>query len=97
MKVKVKFSAIPELVSLFGGRKDIQLIQLDFPGRTLKDLLDHLALKVGPKKQGIFLSDKGEISPHILVLINGRPIRGLNRVGRMLRENDVVELALPLG
>ena len=91
MKVKVKFSAIPELVSLFEGRKDIQL---DFPGRTLKDLLDHLILKVGPKKKGIFLSDTGEVSPHILVLINGRPIRGLNRVGKMLRENDVVELAL---
>lgn len=94
MKVKVKFSTIPELVSLFEGRKDIQL---DFPGRTLKDLLDHLALKVGPKKKGTFLSDKGEISPHILVLISGRPIPGLNRLSERLRENDVVELTLPLG
>ena len=94
MKVKVKFSAIPELVSLFEGRKDIQL---DFPGLTLKDLLDQLALKVGPKKKGIFVGDKGEISPHILVLINGRPIPGLNKLNQRLRGNDVVELTLPLG
>ncbi len=94
MKVKVKFSAIPGLVSLFEGRKEVKL---DFRGRILKDLLDHLTLKVGPKNKEIFLSDKGEISPHILVLINGRPIRGLNRVRKMLRENDVVELTLPLG
>ena len=94
MKVKVKFSAISELVSLFEGRKDIQL---NFPGRTLKDLLDHLTLKLGPKKRGIFVGEKGEISPHLLVLVNGRPIPGLNRLSQRLRENDIVELTLPLG
>jgi sulfur carrier protein ThiS len=94
MKVTIKFSAIPELVSIFKGKKEAQV---DFTGDTVKDLLDHLALKVGPKKRDIFVNDRGRISPHVLVLINGRPISGLKRLGQGLQENDTVELTLPLG
>ena len=94
MKVAVKFSAMPDLVSIFKGKNEVQV---DFTGDTVKDLLDHLSLKIDSKKKGIFFNDQGEISPHVLVLINGRPISGLDRLGQRLRENDVVELTLPLG
>lgn len=94
MKVMVKFPALPELVSTFEGKKEIRV---DFAGNTVKELLHHLFLKVGAKRGSIFFDDGARISPHVLVLVNGRPIPGLNRVGKMLREDDVVELTLPLG
>lgn len=94
MKVTVKFSAIPELLSIF---KDEKEVQVDFTGNTVKDLLYHLAVKVGPRKKDIFLDGRGRISPHVLVLINGKPVSGSNQRGQRLQENDVVELTLPLG
>jgi sulfur carrier protein ThiS len=94
MKVKVKFSVMPELVRIFKGKKEVPL---DFPGETLKDLFHHLALKLGPRKKDMFLDDRGRISPHVLVLINGKPLSGSNQLGQRLQENDVVELTLPLG
>jgi len=62
MKVTVKYSAIPELLSIF---KDEKEVQVDFTGDTVKDLLHNLFLKIGPKKGGIFVNDQGEISPWV--------------------------------
>jgi len=94
MKVTVKFLAIPGLLSIF---KDEEEVQVDFAGNTVKDLLYQLAMKLGPRKKDIFLDDRGRISPHVLVLINGKPLSGSNQLGQRLQENDVVELTLPLG
>jgi sulfur carrier protein ThiS len=94
MKVTVKFSAIPELLSIF---KDEKEVEVDFTGDTVKDLLHNLFLKIGPKKGGIFVNDQGEISPWVSVLINGRYIFSSSRLSQKLQENDVVELTLSLG
>lgn len=94
MKVTVKFSAIPGLLSII---KDVKEVQVDFTGNTVKDLLYQLAVKVGPGKKDIFLDGRGRMSPHVLVLINGKPVSGSNQRGQKLQENDVVELTLPLG
>ena len=47
MKVKVKFSATPELLSIFKNEKEVQV---DFTGDTVKDLLHHLFFRIVPKK-----------------------------------------------
>lgn len=94
MKVTVKFRGIPELVSVFEEEKQIQM---DFTGSTLKDLLHQLSLKIGPKKKGTFLNDRGEILPNLLVLINGKYTPGMNPLSKWLRENDVIELLLAPG
>jgi sulfur carrier protein ThiS len=92
MRVTVKF--YPELIAIFKGKKEVRV---NFPGETLKDLLHYLALKGSPEKSNVLLTDKGEISPYILVLINGKYIPGSDPHSRRLRENDLIELTLDLG
>jgi sulfur carrier protein ThiS len=92
MRVMVKF--YPELVAISKGKKEVRV---NFPGETVKDLLHYLALKGSPEKRGILFTDKGEISPYILVLINGKYIPGLDPHSRRLREHDSVELTVALG
>ena len=94
MKVMVKFREMPELVSAFEGE---ERVQLDFTGDAVEDLLHHLSLKIGPKKGSIFINDRGEISPHVSVLINGRYIFNSNTLSQKLKENDVIELILAPG
>jgi len=94
MKVTVKFSALPELVSIFEWKKEAQV---DLTGDAVKDLLHHLFLKIRPKKGSIFINDRGEISPQVSVLINGRYIFGSNPLSQKLKENDVIELILAPG
>jgi hypothetical protein len=91
MRVTVKFSAMPEIVSIFEGEKEIQIY---FAGNTARDLLDTLFLKIGAKENPLFLNDQGEISPRLKVNVNGRWISDSNRLSNKLREHDVVELAL---
>jgi hypothetical protein len=94
MKVKVKFWGIPGLLSFFKGKKELQM---DFIGETVKDLIHHLSLKVGPKERGFFVNDQGEISPDLFVFINGKWFSGSNRFSQRLRENDLIELTLAAG
>lgn len=70
MKVKIKVTRMPELLPEFKDRKKVQVY---FVGNTVKDLLHHLSLRVGPKQKEMFLNDEGEISPELFVYINGSP------------------------
>ncbi len=89
MKVRVKFFGMPESLSILEKRKEFQL---DFPGETLRDLLNYVLLEIRHEKKNIFLNDQGEISPEILTLINGRLITDSNRLRRSLNENDLIEI-----
>jgi hypothetical protein len=91
MRVRIKFSAMPEIVSTFEGKKELQV---DFTGNTVRDLLDTLFLKIGAKENPLFLNDQGKISPRLKVNVNRRWISDSNQLSKKLRENDVVELAL---
>jgi hypothetical protein len=93
MKVKVKVGGIPDL-SFFEGKKELQV---DFEGETVKDLLHYLSLKVGPKQKAFMFNGRGEISPELYVLINGKWSSVSNRFSQRLQENDLVELMLAAG
>jgi len=91
MKVKVKFLGVPQLLSDFEGKKEVEV---QFSGDTLKDLFHQLFINIGPKKRNIFFNKQGEISPDLLILINGIYISGSNRLNEKVRENDLIQLAL---
>ncbi len=94
MKVTVTFLGTFELLPIFEREK---VYPVDFFGNTMKDLLNHLFLKIGPRRDGVFFNERGEIFPDLLVLVNGRLISGSNRIGQSLKENDIVELVLASG
>ena len=89
MKVRVKFFGMPKSLSIFENGREFQV---DFPGDTLKDLLNYLLLKIGHEKKNIFFNDQEDISSELLTLINGRLITDSNRLSQRLQENDLIEI-----
>lgn len=89
MKVRIKLIGMPELLPDFEDRKEVQV---DFAGNTVKDLLHHLSLRIGPKQKEMFLNDQGKISPMLFVLINGNSVSYSDRLNARLRDDDFVEL-----
>jgi len=94
MKVRIKFIGTPEPLPEFEDRKEVQV---DFSGNTIKDLLHHLSLKIGPKQKEIFLNNHGEISPMLFVCINGNSVSYSDRLNARLRDDDFVELIFASG
>lgn len=90
MKVRVKLLGMLGLFSVFKGKED----QVDLNGSTLKDLLDHLFSKMKLKGRRIILNQQREITPELLVFLNGKPLYDSNRLNQQLREGDLVELAV---
>jgi sulfur carrier protein ThiS len=94
MKVMVKFIGMPEPLPGFEDKKEVQV---DFSGNTVKDLLHHLSLRIGPKQKEIFLNDQGEISSMLFVCINGDFPLYSDRLNARLRDDDFVELIFASG
>jgi len=94
MKVRINFIGIPEPLPGFEDKKEIQL---DFSGSTIKDLLHHLSQGIGPKQKEILLTDQGEISPMLFVLINGNSVAYSDRLNARLRDDDFIELIFASG
>jgi sulfur carrier protein ThiS len=89
MKARIKFIGMPESLSGFEDKKEVQV---DFSGNTIKDLLHHLSLRIGPKQKESFLNDQGETSPMLFVCINGNSVSYSDRLNATLRDDDFVEL-----
>jgi sulfur carrier protein ThiS len=94
MKVRVKFIGMLELLPGFEDKKGVQV---DFSGNSIKDLLHHLSLRIGPKQKEIFLNDQGEISSMLFVCINGDFPLYSDRLNARLRDEDFVELIFASG
>jgi sulfur carrier protein ThiS len=94
VKVRIKFIGMPEPLPDFEDKKEAQV---DFSGNTIKDLLHHLSQGVGPKQKEILLTDQGEISPMLFVLINGNSVSYSDRLNARLRHDDFIELIFASG
>jgi sulfur carrier protein ThiS len=94
MKVRIKFMGMSEPLPSFEDNKENQV---DFSGNTIKDLLHHLSLGIGPKQKENLLNDQGEISPMLFVWINGNPVSYSDRLNARLRNDDFIELFFASG
>ena len=94
MKVRIEVTGMPEPLPGFEDRK---VVQVDFAGNTVKDLLHHLSLRIGPKQREILLTDQGEISSMVYVCINGHFPLYSDRLNARLRDDDFVELIFASG
>ena len=91
MRIRVKLLGMLEFTSVLKGEKESQA---DLKGSTLKDLLDDLFSKMTLKQRRIVLNDQGQISPELLVFLNGRPLYDANRLNQQLGEVDLIELGV---
>ncbi len=89
MKVRIKVTGMTEPLTGFEDRKEVQV---DFSGNTVKDLLHHLSLGIGPKQKEIFLNNQGEIPWMLSVCINGSFPMYSDRITVGLRDDDFIEL-----
>ena len=94
MKIRLKLLGMLMCISAF---KDEKEIKVDFMGNTIGDLVNHLLSMIELEEERQLLNEQGEISPELLIFINGTFIPGRDRFSRPLGEGDLVELALACG
>ncbi len=89
MKVRVKLWGMSEIMPAFEGKEEVQV---DFRGENVEDLILQLFSDIDPKQKGVIFGDKGEISPDLTIILNGRIVSESNRFNHRLRGGDFVEL-----
>lgn len=94
MKVRVKLWGMSGIMPAFEGKEEVQV---DFQGDEVKDLIFQVFSDVDPRKKGTIFDDKGEISPDLTIILNGRIVSESNRFNRRLRGGDFIELVLAPG
>ncbi len=95
MTVKVK--GYFNLQKVLGGQKVVEVEDND--AATLRDLLDHLAIRFGKDlTDQIFVPGAKEIAGHVMLLVNGRNYLAMSeRLDTRLEDGDEVALFPPVG
>lgn len=66
MKVSLRLMALPGLIKAMGGKQ----VEVDFPGETVADLLEHLVERYGEAAKEALLDEEGNLDPIIQILVN---------------------------
>jgi molybdopterin converting factor small subunit len=91
MKVRLRI-LLPALPEAMGSRE----AETEFPGETVKDLVDHLVARYGQRARTALLDENGRLDPVVQVLLNGREWIPHDRLDRALEDGDEVMFALML-
>lgn len=86
MKVNVRLMALPALIKAMGGKK----VEVDFPGETVADLLEHVVERYGRAAEEALLDDEGHLDSIIQILINERQWVVHDELHVPLKEGDNV-------
>src|SRR4030043_64464 len=91
MKVNIEIAGLP-LYKTFGKSKKIEF---EFPGKTLKELIDALLRKFGFEIKKFLLDKNGDIDMDIRVLLNGATYLSENRMQVSLNDGDTLIFKAP--
>lgn len=83
VKLQLLVPALPEAI----GRKELEI---DFAGKTIQDVLNHLAAWYGVKTQQALFISEGELDPVIQILLNGERWISHEELDAVLHEGDQV-------
>ena len=86
MKVNVEIVGVPMLSDVIGKKK----FELDIPGKTVKDLINELMRKYGPKVRKVLYSEKDTFDPMIQIALNGEKWIPADRHETALSEGDTL-------
>jgi molybdopterin converting factor small subunit len=93
MKIRVEFAGLPLVSEIVGGKS----LWVDFSGRTVNELAEHLAARYGPRLRRFLFDESGALDSSFQVLLNGKewiPQDGMNRA---LEDGDVLMLMMLAG
>jgi molybdopterin converting factor small subunit len=91
MKVNIEIAGLP-LYKTFRKSKNIEF---EFPGETLKELMDALVRNFGFEVKKFLLDKNGEIDMDIRVLLNGATYLSENRMQTSLNDGDTLTFKAP--
>jgi hypothetical protein len=91
MKVNVEIAGLP-LYKTFGRSKKIAF---EFPGKTLRELIDAMVRKFGLEVKKFLLDKNGDVDLEIRVLLNGATYLSENRMQTSLNEGDTLIFKAP--
>jgi len=91
MRVNIEIAGLP-LYKAFGKSKKIEL---DFPGKTLRELIDAMVRKFGFEVKKFLLDKNGDIDIDIRVLLNGATYLSENRMQACLNDGDTLIFKAP--
>ena len=91
MKVIIEIAGLP-LYRAFGKSKKIEF---EFPGKTLKELIDAMVRKFGFEVKKFLLNNNGDIDMDIRVLLNGATYLSENRMQTSLNDGDTLLFKAP--
>lgn len=90
MKIHLKIEGLPHLYKAMHKRKDLDF---EFPGETLRDLVNALCKKYGPGVNKAILDQKGEIDMELRVVVNfSKYLSYGERMDVSLNEGDLLHL-----
>jgi hypothetical protein len=91
MKVNIEIAGLP-LYKTFGKSKKIEF---EFPGKTLRELIDAMLRKFGFEIKKFLLDKNGDIDIEIRVLLNGATYLSENRMQTSLNDGDTLVFKAP--
>ena len=80
------------LYKTFGKNKKIKF---EFPGKTLKELVDAMVRKFGFEVKKFLLDKNGDVDMEIRVLLNGATYLSENRMQTFLNDGDTLLFKAP--
>jgi hypothetical protein len=91
MRVNIEIAGLP-LYKTFGKTKKIEF---EFPGKTLKELIDAMVRKFGFEVKKFLLDKNGDIDMDIRVLLNEATYLSENRMQASLNDGDTLLFKAP--
>ena len=86
MKVNIEIVGVPMLSDVIGKKK----FELKVQGTTVKDLIEELIRKHGPKVRKVLYSEKDTFDPMIQIALNGEKWIPADRHDTTLRDGDTL-------
>ncbi|MFQ6092006.1 MAG: MoaD/ThiS family protein [bacterium] len=93
MKVHLEIRLLPMLSKVVGKEE----LEFEFPGRTVKELIDELIRRFGKKAGDALLNERGEFDTMIQIALNRKQWITGDRLDTALKEGDAVAFMLLIG
>ncbi len=87
MKINLKFNGMPILYKVLKKKKEFTF---DFPGNTLRELIQSLVRKFGMQMKNALLDKNGDVDLEIRVILNDANYLMENRMQTELNEGDTL-------
>lgn len=85
MKIHINFKGIPILYKTLNKKWEIDF---EFPGKTMRELMDGLVRRFGPAMKAAILDNNGDIDMEIRVVLNSTKYLTDDRMATVLNDGD---------